>query len=271
MGGGAGGTPVRDGGASTADVASSPDARPNADARPTVAADLMTRTFTSPTTGLTLPYRLFVPRGYDPAKRVALLLFLHGAGERGTNNTAQLGNGGLAFTQPGPQSKQPTIVVLPQCPSGAQWVDTPWGKGSYSTSTVPLSKPLATALELLTAVEKEFSVDPKKILITGLSMGGYGTWDAIVRDPTRFAGAMAVCGAGDPSKADLIKTLPLWVHHGSADGVVPVSGSRDMVNALKAAGSTVQYTEYAGLGHNAWDRAYTNPMALDWLLAQSRP
>jgi MYXO-CTERM domain-containing protein len=223
--------------------------------------------------GLTLPYRLFKVKNPTAGTKYPLILFLHGAGERGDNNTSQLtaNAGATVWATDAHQAEHPAYVIAPQCPAGKQWVDTDWTLGSYSTTMVPVSDQLTTALEIADAVATEFGTDPARQYITGLSMGGYGTWDAVVRNPTRFAAALPVCGAGDPSKADLIKLLPLWTFHGDADATVPVKGSRDMVAALKAVGSTVQYTEYPGVGHDAWTTTYANEAVIDWLFENTKP
>jgi predicted peptidase len=221
--------------------------------------------------GVVLPYRLFVPRGYEATRKYPLILFLHGAGERGEDNRRQLAFGVLPWAAPDLQAAHPALVVAPQCPEGARWVDTPWEKGSYSIDAVPISRPLAAAVELLAALRKEFSVDAHRILLTGLSMGGYGTWDAALRFPDIFAGAIPICGAGDPSHARRLKRVPIWAFHGGADPLVPVAGSRAMVKALRAAGGPVMYTEVPGVGHNVWDQVYVDPKVLGWLLAQRRP
>jgi MYXO-CTERM domain-containing protein len=223
--------------------------------------------------GLTLPYRLFKVKNPTAGTKYPVILFLHGAGERGDNNTSQLmaNAGATVWATDAHQAEHPAYVIAPQCPAGKQWVDTDWTLGSYSTTTVPVSDQLTTALEIADAVATEFGTDPARQYITGLSMGGYGTWDAVVRNPTRFAAALPVCGAGDPTKADLIKLLPLWTFHGDADGTVPVKGSRDMVTALKAVGSTVQYSEYPGVGHDAWTMTYANEAVIDWLFENKNP
>jgi poly(3-hydroxybutyrate) depolymerase len=223
--------------------------------------------------GVTLPYRLFKVKNPTPGTKYPLILFLHGAGERGDNNTAQLmaNQGATVWASDAHQAEHPAYVIAPQCPANQQWVDTPWADGSYSTTTVPISDELSTALEIADEVAMEFEIDPARHYITGLSMGGYGTWDAIIRNPLRFAAAIPVCGAGDPSKADLLKDLPIWTAHGDNDTVVPPSGSRDMVMALETAGSDVQYSEYPGVGHDSWVQTYANEEIIDWLFTNQRP
>jgi predicted peptidase len=176
-------------------------------------------------------------------------------------------NGVLAFCDPKLQKQHPTFVVYPQCPDGARWVEAPWQLGRYQVDEVPLSRPLGAAIELVDALASELTVDPKRLLVAGLSMGGYGTWDLMARFPDRVAGAMPVCGGGDPGKAAAMARVPVWAFHGADDPVVPVAGSRLMVAALKQAGGKVRYTEYPKLGHNAWDRAFADRRALRWLLS----
>jgi len=233
------------------------------------AANLRTAVFTAKD-GLALPYRLFVPPSCSPDKPCGLLLFLHGAGERGADNHVQLKNDALAFVEPGPQAESPTIVVYPQCPEAMQWVKADWKKGSYSLTNTPVSQPMAAVLELLAWLGASYAVDPARILVTGLSMGGYGTWDIVVRQPTTFAGALALCGGGDPSQAATIRDLPVWAFHGDRDEAVPVRGSRQMIAALREAGGSPRYTEAAGHGHDIWTAAYRDPAVVRWLLSQRR-
>ncbi len=226
-----------------------------------------------PGTKLTLPYRLFKVQNPEAGKTYPLILFLHGAGERGNDNTAQLtaNAGATVWTAPAHQALQPAYVIAPQCPADQQWVDTDWTQGSYSTAALPVSDELATALEIADAVADEFPVDPRRHYITGLSMGGYGTWDAVIRNPERFAAAIPICGAGDPSQAQVIVDLPIWTAHGDADSVVPVTGTREMVSALMALGSTIQYSEYPGVDHDSWTQTYENEAIITWLFEQQRP
>lgn len=230
------------------------------------------RTYKDDKAGGKLPYRLLVPKGYDPKdekKQYPLVLFLHGAGERGTDNAAQLKWGG-ALLAGDVQAKEPCFVVAPQCPPNKQWVNTPWAKGSYDQGKVPISDELKMALAAVDQVHKEFHVDPDRVYVMGLSMGGFGTWDAIMRDPKQFAAAVPICGGGDPSKAEAVKGVAVWAFHGGADNVVPPQGSRDMTDAMKKAGGGPKYTEFPGVGHGSWANAWNEPELLDWLFAQKR-
>ena len=125
-------------------------------------------------------------------------------------------------------------------------------------------------LELIPALQKEYSIDAKRIYLTGLSVGGYGTWDLLARKPDLFAAGVPVCGGGDESTAGKIAKIPIRVFHGDLDSAVPVSRSRTMVEALKKAGGHPKYTEYAGVGHNPWDKAYADPKLMNWLFKQKK-
>jgi len=140
------------------------------------------------------------------------------------------------------------------------------------SSTLPEkpSRSLAATVKAAEALEREFSIDSKRLYITGLSMGGYGTWDALSRWPEKFAAAVPICGGGDPAYARRMKDVPIWAFHGDEDKAVKVQRSREMIEALKAAGATPKYTEYAGVGHDSWTRTYSDPALFKWLFAQSR-
>lgn len=221
-----------------------------------------------------MPYRLFIPDNYDPAKKYPMVLFLHGAGERGTDNNAQLtaNKGATLWAETENQASYPCFVVAPQCPADKQWVNTNWSYGSYSTDDIPISTELKMVKDIIDTLETKYNIDQKKLYITGLSMGGYGTWDFVIRYPNMFSAAIPICGAGDPSKSSLLKNLPLRVFHSSDDGVVPVSGSRDMVNAINAIGPnsrTEFYTEYTDQGHFSWVNAYNTEDLVPWLFTST--
>jgi predicted peptidase len=221
--------------------------------------------------GNTLPYRLYVPQNYDSSKTYPLVMFLHGAGERGTDNRLQLTGqtAPLVFVQPQNQAVCPMFMLAPQAPTTDQWVDVPFDQGSYSTTAVPQSRSLGTAISLLDSLKTQYSLDSNRLYLTGLSMGGYGTWDAMLRHPDLFAAGIPIAGGGDPSRAADIVNRGIWAFHGSEDTVVPVSGSRDMIAGLRAAGGNPLYTEYPGVGHFSWDLAYSTPGLSDWLCSQN--
>jgi predicted peptidase len=197
------------------------------------------------------------------------VIFFHGAGERGDNNTAQLVHGMNNFASAEIREKYPAFVVAPQCPNNQKWADVDWSADKHTLTKEP-SKSMKLSLELLDALQKEFSIDSSRLYVTGLSMGGYGTWDVIHRHPDLFAAAAPICGGGDPAGAKAMAKLPIWVFHGDQDTAVKVKRSREMVEALKAAGSDVKYTEYAGVGHDSWTATYKDPKFYEWLFAQKK-
>ena len=218
--------------------------------------------------GNTLPYRLFKPANYDPKQTYPLVLCLHGAGGRGTDNKSRGTVAFKALSNAKVQTKHPAFLLTPQCPKDKKWVNTNWEKGSYSISKLPVSKELELVEQILDLVEERFPIDSSRIYVTGQSMGGYGTWDIILRHPKKFAAAIPVCGAGDPTEVKGIAHLPIWAFHGDRDTVVPTKGSREMVAALKKAGCNIKYTEYKGVGHNSWSRAWKEKELVPWLFKQ---
>lgn len=216
-----------------------------------------------------LPYRLLRPKGYDSTKRYPLVIFYHGAGERGDDNVKPLVHGMNDFASDDVMEKYPCFVIAPQCPEGDQWVDAPWSADSHKMREQP-TKPMQLSLDLVTSLQAEFSIDERRLYVTGLSMGGFGTWDALQRYPNRFAAAVPICGGGDPAFAKQLAHIPIWAFHGDADTAVKPIRSRDMINALKAAGGSPKYTEYPGVGHNSWAATYANRDLYAWLFAQKR-
>lgn len=217
--------------------------------------------------GSSLNYRIHNPENLNKDQKYPLVLFLHGAGERGELNIEQLLHGVpdiLAFTR---KSNQPAVIVAPQCPAGERWVETDWDAESHNMPQQP-DPQTRLVLELLDDVMKNPYIDKDRIYVTGLSMGGVATWDLIQRHPGLFAAAIPICGGGDTSLASRIKDMPVWVFHGDADKSVPVKRSRDMVSAIRDSGGNVQYTEYPGIGHNSWTATYENSEVLQWLFDQ---
>ena len=216
-------------------------------------------------------YRLFLPKDYDAAKKYPLVLVLHGAGQRGDDNRKQLAPYAAGWIDDAVQSKHPCILLIPQCPRGKQWVETPFAKGSYSFSTVPLSEPMKLAKEILDQVLREKSIDRSRVYVMGASMGGYGAWNFVMRYPEVVAAAVPVCGAGDPAMAETINQIPIWAFHGDVDSIVPPSGSQDMVDAVKKAGGTkIKLTMYPGLDHGSYLKAWREPELVEWLFSQSK-
>ncbi len=215
--------------------------------------------------GATMPYRLFVPKGYDVKNKYPLVLWLHGAVGRGTDNLKQISGGNAYaasfFSKEENQSRFPSFVLAPQCPDNKLW---------RKESSIDPSDELRIAIEILDALQKEFSLDPDRIYVSGQSMGGAGTWSLLAASPQRFAAAIPLCGPADTSTAAAIAKIPVWIFHGAADQNVPIGASRRMVAALRIAGGQPKFTEYPGVGHNVWEKAFADPNLAAWLFTQKR-
>ena len=218
-----------------------------------------------------LPYRIFVPKDYDAKKKYPLILFLHGAGERGNDNERQLVHAQvLRFISDEAQAKHPCILVAPQCPTNGWWADIPGRTRKLPAGVRSTGSTMNLLLALLDGIEKQYSIDPDRRYVTGLSMGGFGSFALCLARPDYFAAAVPICGGTDPSRAKEMSKVAFWVFHGGADPVVNPAQSRDAVKALKEAGATVKYTEYPGVGHDSWVKAYQEPELAEWLFAQKR-
>ena len=219
-----------------------------------------------------LPYRIYVPFNYSPDKSYPLIVNLHGAGLRGNDNERQFALLDTMFNDPSMQLDE-AIIIMPQCPSGQQWVDTAWVRGSYSINKVAESNELRAVVELVRQLQKTYPVDSSRIYALGFSMGGYGTWDLLMRHPDLFCAGVPMCGAGDPTQAQMLAQIPIWAVHCEKDPTVPVSGSRDMVAAIEAAGGNkLHYTELKTemADHDAWTYTYSNHEIFTWLLSQKK-
>jgi predicted peptidase len=220
-------------------------------------------------------YRLLFPAGYDKAggKKYPLVLFLHGAGERGEDNAAQLKHGAAEFARADRQAEYPCFVLFPQVPKEQKWVDADWsqsvGRGTFSETPSPA---YAAAIGAVKSWIDSGRVDPARVYVTGLSMGGYGTWYAAAASKDVFAAAVPICGGGDPTWAKRYQGMPIWTFHGTEDKAVPVGRSREMVEALATVGHEpkVIYTEYEGGGHDVWTQTYRRDDLFRWLFSQQR-
>ncbi len=221
------------------------------------------------TSGHTLNYRLLKPSPYNADLKYPLVIFLHGAGERGSDNTAQLVHGMAEFCKTKWRQKYPCYVIAPQCPEGQKWVEVDWAADTHDMPAEP-SEPLELVLELIDTMVKDSAVNEKRVIMTGLSMGGYGTWDALARRPGFFAGGLPICGGGDPKTAERLTKTPIWCFHGADDPVVKAQRSRDMIDAIKAAGGEPKYTEYPGVQHDSWTQTYADPAVIEWMFTQLR-
>lgn len=205
-----------------------------------------------------LPYRLFEPENREPKEVFPLLVFLHGRGARGTDNEKQLGATVLQFADKEHRKKYRCFIVAPQC-STKEPHDF-WAKTVDS----------GIVMEMITNLEKNHPIDPKRIYVTGVSDGGWGVWALLEKYPDKIAAAVPICGRGSPELAPKFAKVPIWVFHGAKDSTEPVKSSREMIAALKKAGGSPNYTEFPDGGHNVWDKAYQDPKLLEWLFAQKR-
>lgn len=218
---------------------------------------------------VTLPYRIIYPENYNPAKKYPLLVFLHGAGERGNDNEQQLRHGVDFLMQC--RKQYPAIVVVPQCPANDYWANVQ--RPANGVFTFGAEKKPTKAMESLMALVKEItslkSVDKKHVYIGGISMGGMGTFEILYRMPKTFAAAFPICGGGDPLQAKkYAKNTSLWIFHGAKDDVVPVHFSQVMYKALQDAGASVFYTEYPEDKHNSWDSVFKEEQLMRWLFSR---
>ncbi len=235
--------------------------------------------------GFTLPYRLMSPKEVDPVEKRPLVVFLHGFGERGDDNQRQLIHGGPSFVTPEFRDRHRAFVLAPQCPAGNK-LDSDGNESDepivWSLRLRPTNETLAESIDdeptapmhavraLVDHLIEMHPIDTKRLYITGLSMGGYGTWELASREPNLWAAAAPICGGGNPAWAERLKGLPLWCFHGDADGAVPVVRSREMISAISAAGGRPIYTEYPGVNHDSWTQTYKSRYLWDWMFAQSR-
>jgi len=202
-----------------------------------------------------MPYRLFVPLNYDPQKKYPIVVSLHGSGEVGTNNTAPASH--VVALRLAARAKDPeysSFVLVPQTYDY-------WGDRAEND-----------VLDILASLESQYSIDTNREYLTGYSLGGYGTWDFITFYPDKFAAAVPVAGGGFPDFADFIKDIPIWAYHSVADETVPVSESRDMINAIRAAEGHPRYTEFPfGTHGSSFNDTYSEPQLFQWMYSQSLP
>ncbi len=221
--------------------------------------------------GNVLFYRLLKPKMLREQNKYPLVLFLHGIGERGDDNSGQLKWGAKNFATDENMEKYPCFLAAPQCPLDDFWVSALEDLSSpYAMAEKP-TEAMKMALELVEFLMAEYpQIDPQRIYITGLSMGGFGTWDAVLRKPDLFAAAVPVCGGGDVTQAERIAHIPIWAFHGAEDRLVIPKWSRDMIAAIRGAGGSPKYTEYPGIGHRSWIEAYSAPKLFEWLFSQKK-
>jgi poly(3-hydroxybutyrate) depolymerase len=233
--------------------------------------DLERHVFTD-SSGFTLPYRLLRPQQPELASSYPLVVFLHGGGDVGTDNESQLANFPQCFLDSSKRAAYPCYIIAPQCPSVENgWSSFPGFPNSIETPSEP-PPAIAAVLALVDSLRGShgLNIDTNRIYVTGLSLGGEGTFDLLTRRPELVAAAIPICGIGDTAKAYLYKDIPLWIFHGSQDEVNDVMYSRMIVATLISLGAHPKYTEYEGWGHRCWDTAYAETDLLPWLFAQNK-
>lgn len=223
----------------------------------------------------TLRYRMLYPEKYKKRKAYPLVVFLHGSGERGNDNEAQLMHGGKLFADPRVRSGFPAIVIFPQCPKDSAWArykrlpDS--NEREFTTGENP-TVPQKMVKMLIDSLSEAKAVNNRKIYLGGLSLGGFGTYDLLTRYPDYFAAAFPICGGANiPAYLEQSMHVPLWIFHGGIDNVVTPKYDRDLYKALMTRGiKTVTYTEYPHAGHNSWDSAFAEPKLLPWLFSNKK-
>ncbi len=244
-------------------------------ASPIASAGLMeqfiAKTYASPKGGKLL-YRQLDPANAESDKKYPLILLLHGAGGRGEDNTKQLKDAGVIhlLEKIDLPKNYPCYVIAPQVPQSKRWVEVHWGLPAHTMPVEPGDQ-MRMTLELVDDFIKKNPIDTNRIYVTGLSMGGFGTWDAIQRRPDFFAAAVPVCGGGDTAEAPKLTKLPIWIFHGDKDQVVKTQRSRDMFKAIKDAGGNPTYTEVPNTSHASWTAAYSNKEMWAWMFDQTKP
>lgn len=222
----------------------------------------------------TMPYRYLTPKEMKDDKKYPLIIFLHGSGERGHDNELQLTHGAHLFANEDIMDQFPAFVLFPQCQSGSSWNNT---KYEYQNDSLSFDFPERVEpnlqLELLEGIINQFiatdHIDTNRIYIGGLSMGGMGTFDMLLRNPNSFACAFSICGGANPSIAPIIHSVPMWIFHGDQDSVVPVKYSLAMYESLHPINSDTKLTIYKGVDHDSWTNAFADPSLIPWLMSFS--
>ncbi len=234
--------------------------------------------------GVKLPYRIYVPEEYNADKEYSFLVHLHGAGNRGDDNENQIlentkhidriiGGETVEYDGETVDLSKEFIIIAPQCAKEKQWVDTPWGKTpdpSYNLDEIPQSEYMTALVELINSMKTKYSLDSERMYATGLSMGGFGTWDLLMRYPEMWAAAVPMGGAADLSMAKELNNIPIWTFHQYLDTVVVSEGTQNIVKELVKAGGDVRFTPYFELQHNAWTKGYAEEDLLQWLYSHKK-
>ncbi len=219
----------------------------------------------------TLPYRLYRSQKADTmTEALPLVIFLHGAGERGNDNCKQVRHCVKYFLDDTVTSRYPFLLMAPQCPNERRWVNTDWSLPEHTMDSLPTVE-LQGMRTVLDSLIDCGAVDSTRVYICGISMGGYGTWDALQRWPEKFAAAIPICGGGDPAYAEVMKDIPIYIFHGLQDGIVMPSRSIQMYDALREVGNEEAILiTYPELAHGCWDEAFSTKGLYRWLFGKKR-
>lgn len=218
-----------------------------------------------------LPYRLLLPKNFDNAKKYPLIVFLHGAGERGNDNELQLVHGKDLFINMNKNNNFPSIVVFPQCSKNSYWANVSRINNSFSFLGDPTeNKSLKLVEGMINELQSNFKINSNQIYVGGLSMGGMGTFELVYRNPDMFAAAFAICGGANPKIGEKISKTNWRIYHGDKDFVVPVKLSIDMYNSIKSFNKNVYLKIYPNVNHNSWDNVFREPDLFKWLFSNSK-
>lgn len=229
-------------------------------------SNMSKESFYDETSGKELPYRLYIPKNFDKTRKYPLFLFLHGAGERGDDNYSHINPLSKAFAAAG-DFLGDCIIVAPQCPKYGWWSLYDYDEyGNYNENGW-----LGAAMRLTRDIAGNYNADSDRIYVSGLSMGGIATWELLETYPNFFAAGVPICGKGNSNAAYILKDIPVWIYHGTADDTIPFSASLEMYDAIRAAGGNMaELKSLYGVGHNAWDYAFAERELFCWLFAQNR-
>lgn len=221
----------------------------------------------------TLPYRILYPLHFDTQKKYPVVLFLHGSGERGKDNSKQLVHGKALFQSARNLEQFPAIIIFPQCPEEDYWAHVDINRDTHPFTikfpeNVPATKSLQNVIDLIQNISKESFIDKSRIYVGGLSMGGMGTYEILYRMPNTFAAAFVICGGGNTKLAQqYAQQTPLWIFHGAKDDIVDPQLALQMATALLKYGAKPNVTIYAQDNHNSWDSTFQEPHLLPWLFS----
>ena len=216
---------------------------------------------------ITIPYSLIYINCDSSDQELPLLLFLHGAGERGNDNTSQLEVGLPRLIK---NINQPCLIVAPQCPKNEKWVDTDWTKPRHTMEKHSNNTLTAVVKILDSLINTPLKIDSTRVYVTGLSMGGFGTWELIQRYPEKFSAAVPVCGGGDLMQCGNLLNIPIWAFHGKKDKLVPVSRTMNMVDEINRQGGKAKVTIFESKGHLCWDEVYSDNKVVEWLMSKQK-